>query len=175
VPREQLNFATLTRIKGRPAIVIGIATALLVAGVSLPVGFRKIPKESPARDALALIQTLDAQLASRSSDDGLADQAFGAARGVLRRDIFSSESLMRKPAAAPREETPRPREAPTVPSELEIMGIFVDGHMRQAVISGRRVAEGDSIGGYWVIEITRESVLLWNDGGFKTLTWGNDR
>jgi len=144
--------------------------------VSLPVGLKKKPAPSPTKDALALIQALDAQLATR---DGVADagslETEGSARGALRRDIFSADALRPKPVARPTEERARQIEEPPQVPDLEVMAILVDGHLRQAVISGRAVAEGDSVGGYWVIEITPESILLWNDDGFKTLTWGKNR
>jgi hypothetical protein len=176
VPGERFKLPIPNGLKSRPSVAVGVAVALLIIVVSLPVGLRKTPTASAPRDALALIDVLDARM-SKPTDDARAG-SLGVdrpARRVLRRDIFSPEALHPKARSQPQEMAPRARPEPARDPGPELMGIFVDGHSKQAVISGHRVAEGDSVAGYWVIEITRESILLWNDGGFKTLTLEGDR
>lgn len=81
--------------------------------------------------------------------------------------------LMRDPFAAPARARVAPPDAAPEPAAdpYAVGGIFIDGTSRFAVIGGRRVAEGDSLLGYWVAEITPRSVLLWRSNEFKRLSW----
>ena len=158
-------------------VVMAVMAAAAVVAVglvlSVPSWRGDTSKSKPVREATILAQTLELELGVAPSDD-LAEQAVQAAEPTLNRNIFRPSK--------PRSEGSRPPGAESAPADsleeergMTVSAIFVDGDSRQAMISGRRVANGDSIGGYWVIDISRDSILLWNEDGFHTVRWREDR
>jgi hypothetical protein len=68
---------------------------------------------------------------------------------------------------------PQPSPPPPPPPQLKLQGIFYTPPQPSAIVNGKTVFLGDSVGDFTVKEITKNSVLLQNaDGSEKKLTIG---
>ncbi len=172
---ERVSLSVWRSVKRRHVVIIVVAVAALVVGVSLPGKRSERSSASPVREAMDLVRSLDLQLGQDAADDA-PDEAGreAAARHSLRRDIFSSGAPPTQ-AFARSSEQDRTAARTLTNENLVVSAILLDGDSRQAVIAGRRVSAGDSVAGYWVVEISRESVLLWNESGFRRIGWRKER
>jgi hypothetical protein len=122
---------------------------------------------NPAADADAAYRALVAQIwvtgsSSQTHTGGIERAATGGAASAgarsFRRDLFS-------PLRAAVNSTPRPAVSPRAEARPpRLVGVFIDGDSRRALIDGHLVSEGDRVSGYSVVEIAARWVLLEKDG-----------
>lgn len=88
-------------------------------------------------------------------------------RPELDRDLFRP-----KPKPRPKPKTPKKPPAPKPPPLPELSAILIDGGVRQARVGGQTVTAEQEIGGYRVVAIERDAVILARDGHIYRLEIG---
>ena len=154
------------------ALVGGVGLVLLVSA-AVPLGKARRARPDPTTKATRAYETLQerigasgAPLEPASSDSTMGTA--GTARVPLQRNLFAP--VYRAPSPAP------PGAAPQAPAgRPALTGIFIDGGVRQAILGGRRVREGDRVEGYRVVEITSVGVVLSKGKTTVRLRWGEVR
>ena len=146
----------------RPAaILIGVLLTALVLVIAVPgSGPGGGTTVDLAHEALALVESFEARLAPPPGLQSEPRAVDSPPRRSSIRDIFRP---VHDTAPPPEPE----RTTPASDSGPVLGGVLLDGDRRQAVIDGRVLAEGDSIRGYFLVEVRPQSVLLWRDGEFR--------
>ena len=135
-----------------PFLLVGVAALLLLGSAAVPIGKHRKAGPDPTTRAKQAYQTLQDQMAvSGEPAPAEGDSASGIAPALpLQRNLF--QPAWGAPAS------PGAPAAPGAPPALS--GIFIYGATREAILNGRRVREGDRVGGYQVLEIAPDGVQL---------------
>ena len=151
---------TSERIKLYAVIALAIVAAAVAYFRFLHETGPKVPSPpAPGPDSRAPAVTLDLELpeidASLLEDRRLGEKTADALPSTGIRDLFSRLTVSQKPA--PREIV---RKAEIPRASLKLKGTILGGKKPIAIINGQLLGTGDKIGGYEVLGIGKNEVLL---------------
>ena len=158
------------RLPEGPTIAAGAVTLVIVSMVAIPAPSNDSVGDPVAEAAEAyrsLLDQMEVGARTPATQPTFATEDSSDGRAPLDRDLFRP-----KPKPRPQPQVPKKPAAPKPPPLPTLSAILIGGGGRQAILGGEVVTVDEEVGGYRVVAIERDAVILARQGHIHRLKIG---